>query len=74
MLLKKTLENHVPSINSPPKIMARALAALIECKRDCPAWFELMRAGTTPILLQPNQRPTYSGRFSMKRATHSPGL
>ena len=64
-LLKKAFQRFfLPSRNSPPHMMARAQAALIEWSNDWPARFELMRAGTRPILLQPSQRPTYSGLFS----------
>ena len=53
---------------------AEAETAAMLCIKDFPRRLKLINAGTTPILVQPNQSPTYSSLFSMKRATLSPCL
>ena len=53
---------------------AEAETALMLCISDFPLRLKFIRAGTTPILVQPSQSPTYSSLFSMKRATLSPCL
>ena len=57
----------------------RNLKYLFDCSVKVPekkpaCRLELMRAGKTPTLVQPNQIPMYSGLFSMNRATQSPRL
>ena len=40
---------------------AVAATALMLCINDLPLKLKLMRAGTTPILVQPSHSPMYSG-------------
>ena len=63
---------YLPSAKLSPKMTAVADTALMLCSRDLPRRLKLMRAGTTPTLVQPSHSPMYSGLFSMKSATLSP--
>ena len=62
----------LPDPSSEPKMTAVAETAWMLCIRDLPRRLKFIRAGTTPILVQPNQSPMYSSLFSMNRATESP--
>lgn len=57
---------------SDPNMRALLLATSILCTKESPVRFVFIKAALTPILLNPNQRQTYSGLDSSNSATQSP--
>ena len=55
-----------------PNTTAHDLAIVMECNKASFFRFVLTKAVATPSLDRPSQTPTYSGLFSMNKATQSP--
>lgn len=68
----KEARNNSPSTSSHPKITALQLTTVIENAKGCNLKFELIRAGTTPILDNPSHRPINSNFDSINIAISSP--